>query len=241
MKNYRNNNTAFDSASGKIKAIMCAGFAGVMLSGCAFSQPSYGPTMTRNKITVAETVERLELYAGPSGLYLSARDQDAVADFLGQYASTGEGPLYINVPANGTDNQGVAQAQSIIRSHLGQLGMSGAAVQTGQYPARPGTPAPVIVSYRRLTTAPIDCHQGAPLTMTYNNQPYGNFGCAQTANLAALIDNPRQLLAPYGLENAPALRRMTVMDKYIGGEGTATTRPVGQEVAAGSGEGGGGG
>lgn len=222
----------------KLKLASLVGVAAILLGGCTMHQPSYQPTVLRNKITVAETVERLELYAGQAGMHLSARDQDAVGDFLAQYAASGEGPLYINVPSSGVDSPGVNQARSIVQSYLGRLGMSGAAVQNGQYPAMPGAPAPVIVSYRRLTTAAINCQQGASLTHIGNNQPYGNFGCAQTANLAALIDNPRQLLAPYAFDNASAVRRMTVIDNYVLGEATATPIPDRQEVSASASSGG---
>ena len=232
--NQRQNNKPFVM---KLKMAALGGAAALLLGGCTMHQASFQPTVLRNKITVAETVERLELYAGQAGMHLSARDQDAVGDFLAQYAASGEGPLYVNVPATGQTSQGVAQATSVIKSYLGRLGLSGAAVQSGQYPAMPGAPAPVIVSYRRLTTAPINCQQGASLTHTANNQPFGNFGCAQTANLAALIDNPRQLLAPYAFDNASAVRRMTVIDKYIAGEPTATPIPDRQEVSAGEGGG----
>ena len=228
------------SITTRLKLATYASVAAILLGGCTMHQPSYQPTVLRNKITVAETVERMELYTGQAGLHLSARDEDAVGDFLAQYAASGEGPLYINVPSNSQTSQGVAQATSIVQSYLGRLGISGAPVQSGQYPAVPGAPAPVIVSYRRLTTAPINCSQGASLTHASNNQPYGNFGCAQTANLAALIDNPRQLLAPYAFDNASAVRRMTVMDNYILGEPTATPRPDGQEVSAAESGGGGG-
>jgi len=221
--------------SRKLMRVSLAGITSILVSGCTMYQPSYGPTSLRNKVTVAETVERLELYVGQAGLHLSARDQDAVGDFIGQYSTSGEGPLYINVPANGLNTHGVTQANSVIRSLMERYGMSGANLQSGQYAAAPGALAPVIVSFRRLATVPIDCQQGASLTHTSNNQPYGNFGCAQTANLAALIDNPRQLLSPYPLDNASSVRRTTVLDRYIAGEATATPRPAGQEIAAGDG------
>ena len=216
-----------------LKALVFTGMAAAVLSACTTHQPSFAPTVLRNKITVAETVERLELYAGQAGLHLSARDQDAVGQFLGQYAQHGEGALYVNVPSGMVGGQGVAQAQSLVQSYLGQLGLSGAAVQSGQYPSIPGAPAPVIVSYRRLATAPIDCSQGANLTATANNQPYGNFGCAQTANLAALIDNPRQLLAPYTMEPGSTVRRMSVIDAYDKAEETFTGRPIDQNLQTG--------
>ena len=216
----------------RLDVVGLAVLAALAVSGCTTYQPSYAPTVMRNKITVTESVERLELYVGQAGLHLSSRDENAVAAFLSQYASSGQGPLYINVPSSGATSQGVEQAQFIIQSYLGRMGLDGTSMQTGQYKVEEGAAAPVIVSYRRLKTVPIDCSQGASLTHTSNNQPYGNFGCAQTANLAALIDNPMQLLAPYGFDNAYAARRMTVIDKYIAGEVTASAKPEGQEVSA---------
>jgi len=203
----------------------------LIVSGCTTYQPSLEPTGLRNKITVTESVERLELYAGQAGLHLTSRDQSAVASFISQYASSGQGPLYVNVPSSGATSQGVEQAYSIVQGYLGRMGLDGANMQTGQYKVAAGAVAPVVVSYRRLTTAPIDCSQGASLTHTSNNQPYGNFGCAQTANLAALIDNPMQLLAPYGFDNAYATRRMTVIDKYNAGEVTASDTAETQNVS----------
>jgi len=227
----QNNLCKNSSNSARFAAVGLAIIATLALSGCTTYRPSYGPTVLRNKITVTESVERLELYAGQEGLQLSARDESAVAAFLSQYASSGQGPLYVNVPSSGVNSPGAQQAHSILQSHLGRMGLGDANMQTGQYKVAEGALAPIVVSYRRLTTAPIECSQGASLTHTSNNQAYTNFGCAQTANLAALIDNPMQLLAPYGFDNAYAARRMTVIDKYIAGEVTASDTSDTQEVS----------
>lgn len=215
------------------KLMLACGLAALILGGCTTYYPSEAPTSLRNKITVAETVERLELYAQPSGLNLSARDQDAVTDFVHLYGQYGQGPMYINIPGNASNGLGAQQAKSAITSRMQSAGISGSAVQMGQYAANAGVPAPVVVSFRRLTTAPINCEQGAFLTSTSTNQPYDNFGCAQTANLAAMIDNPRQLLAPYALSPSTMIRRSSVIEAYGNGEPTGTPRPDGQEVSAG--------
>lgn len=217
--------------SPKSKLVLITGLATLMLGACTTYHPSEVPTPLRNKITVAETVERLELYAQPSGLSLSARDQDAVTDFVHLYGQSGQGPMYINIPGNAANGLGAQQAKSAITSRMQSVGIPGSAVQMGSYNTNPGVPAPVVVSFRRLTTAPINCHQGASLTSTSTNQPYNNFGCAQTANLAAMIDDPRQLLAPYALSPSTMIRRSSVIDAYANGESTATPRPGGQEVS----------
>jgi len=72
-----------------------------------------------------------------------------------------------------------------------------------------------------LKTVPKDCRHLGDTTDTYTNQPYDNFGCFHTANLAAMIDDPRQLLQPYDMTIPDSQRRQTVYDKYIKGENTA--------------------
>ena len=216
-----------------LRPLCVGGVALTVLSACTMHQPSFGPTLLRNKITVAETIERMELYVGENGLNLSMRDQDAMGQFLAQYAQTGQGPLYLNVPNNAYGKAGVEKAQNMISGYLSRMGIGQPALQTGQYQTASQAAAPVIVSYRRLATMPIDCQQGASLTHTANNQPYSGFGCAQTANLAALIDSPQQLLAPYAMGNAYANKPVLVLGKFENSGVTATPRPTGQDVSAG--------
>lgn len=223
------------NSSPRNKMLLVSGLAALFMSACTTYYPSHEPTPLRNKITVAETVERLELYAQPSGLNLSARDEDAVTDFVNLYGQYGQGPMYINVPGSAASGMGAQQAKTSITARMQNLGIPRSAIQMGQYGAKPGSPAPVVVSFRRLTTAPIDCQQGTGLTITSTNQPYNNFGCAQTANLAAMVDNPRQFLAPYDLTPSTMIRRSTVIDNYAAGTQTGTPRPGGQEVSAGGG------
>lgn len=205
----------------KFTITACALTAIIGLSACALPSQTYAPQNLRNPIQVAESVERLELYTRPNGLELSARDKLAVAQFLDGYARSGDGPLYVNRPANALSGLGTQQAESVIRGLLAQNGLSANAVQTGQYASRPGTPAPVVVSYRTLRAIPQDCREMGSLTDTYSNQTHRNFGCFQSANLAAMITDPRQLLEPYASGQPNAQRRQVIYDKYIQGETTA--------------------
>jgi pilus assembly protein CpaD len=229
--NMKQNSLTSKRTHSTVKSLLAASML-LTFAGCTTHQPSLGPTSLRNKITVAETVERLELYTQAGGLNLSARDEDAVSAFIYQYANAGEGPLYINVPSNAAGGLGVQQAQNAIGTRLTSLGIPASAIQTGQYPAMPNVPAPLVVSYRRLAVQPIDCQQGASLTHTANNQPYLNFGCFQSANLAAMVADPRQLLAPVDAGSQPAWRGTRIINKMQEGEPTSTPRPDGQEISA---------
>ena len=208
----------------------CILLSGLSLTACATPNEAFGPTQLRNSINVAESIERLELYTRPNGLELSARDKLAVAQFLDGYGTSGDGALFINRPANAVSGLGTKQAEAVIRGLMAQAGLNPNAIQTGQYQSRPGAPAPVVVSYRTLRAIPQDCRELGDLTNTYANQPHGNFGCFQSANIAAMITDPRQLLEPYALGQPNAQRRQVVYDQYIQGGTTASQVNPGQNV-----------
>jgi len=215
----------------KIRPLLSIAIFTAVLSGCQTPSPA-GPPMHSHKIQIAESIERLELYTRSTGLELSARDQVAVNQFLEAYALQGEGPIYVNVPSATAQGLGAQQAQAVIRQSLGRIGLPGASVQTGQYQTAYGAPAPVVVSYRTLKTVPQDCRQMGDLAYTYTNQTYSNFGCSRTANLAAMIQDPRQLIQPYDLTVPNSQRRQTIYDKYIKGENPASDHPDRQEITA---------
>jgi len=144
-----------------------------VLGACASPSASFGPTHMRNPVQVAESIERLELYTRPNGMELSARDKLAVAQFLDGYGRSGDGPLYINRPANALSGLGTKQAEAAIRGLMAQNGLNPAAWEAGQYDSKPGAPAPVIVSYRTLRAIPQDCREIGNIADTYNNQPHG--------------------------------------------------------------------
>ncbi len=190
------------------------------------------PMATTFPIEVAESIERLELYTRVNGLDLSARDQDAVALFLRGYAQHGDGPIFMNVPSNAATGIGTRQARNTISAALSGLGVPGSALRTGQYQVAAQAPAPVVISYRRLKTLPRDCKFMDRLTFTGSNRPYAGYGCSHSANLAAMIQDPRQLIEPYDFTSPNSQRRMVVYDKYINGENTASEQPDRQEVSA---------
>ena len=59
----------------------------------------------------------------------------------------------------------------------------------------------------------------------YDNRPYYNFGCASQRNLAAMIDNPADLVQPRPETPAYTTRRTTAFEKYRKGDPTATNYP----------------
>ena len=59
----------------------------------------------------------------------------------------------------------------------------------------------------------------------YDNKSYWNFGCASQRNLAAMVENPSDLVQPRPETPVYTARRNTVFDKYRKGTSTATQYP----------------
>jgi pilus assembly protein CpaD len=57
------------------------------------------------------------------------------------------------------------------------------------------------------------------------NKPYYNFGCAYQRNMAAMVDNPSDLVQPRPETPPYTPRRVNAYEKYKKGNTTATTYP----------------
>jgi pilus assembly protein CpaD len=65
----------------------------------------------------------------------------------------------------------------------------------------------------------------------YNeNKQYYNFGCAYQRNMAAMIDNPSDLVQPRRETPAYTMRRTEGFEKYRKGETTTTTYPEAEKA-----------
>ena len=57
----------------------------------------------------------------------------------------------------------------------------------------------------------------------HRKPPYWNLGCANQRNLAAMVDNPADLVQPRGETPAYTARRSVAIDKYRKGENPSGT------------------
>jgi pilus assembly protein CpaD len=97
--------------------------------------------------------------------------------------------------------------------------------------------APVRVSYPKIVAQAGPCGMwpkdiGPSANRDYfENQEWWNFGCANQRNLAAMVDDPADLVQPRGETAAYAMRRTTVIEKYREGV-DPTTQPPSSAAAA---------
>lgn len=165
---------------------------------------------------------RLKVHAaGPSP------NQDAAAArFVDGWREANGGEIVIQAPNGEVDPAAVHRMVEGVRHLLAGTGVPREAVRIVGYDARGQAAPPLIVGYERYVALGPQCGQNwASITRSASNKVHPNFGCAVTANMAAQIADPRDLIEPRGLDPADAGRRGVVTEKYRAGEPTGAKPP----------------
>jgi pilus assembly protein CpaD len=183
----------------------------------------------RHPITIKETEHSIELFVG-SHRGLNASQRADVLAFAQAWKKEATGGIIIDQPV-GVPNQLAADyAVREARSILAAAGLPPHAVMVRAYQPRNRIAiATVRFNYPRVRAEAGPCGLWpADLGPTYEpqhyqNKPYWNLGCASQRNLAAMVDNPADLVQPRG-ENGDAyrVRRNVVLEGYRKGDPTGT-------------------
>ncbi len=211
-------------SAAKMRPALCAiGLA--TLAACASAGPKTPPPLlpTEHFAAKAEEVpDQVALAIHAEGL--SAHQQAALSDFVARWREANGGVVLIKTPADAVDAEQAKSMAYAVQTQLQVLGVPSERLQLASYPSGDGR-GPVLASFQRLTAVGPDCSGGWDnLTSTMGNEPYKHFGCALTANLAAQIADPRDLVSPPRLAPADNTRRQVVLGKYREGKPTASDK-----------------
>ena len=202
--------------------ILCslAWLAAAGLSACA--APFNGPENVTDErlvypISVAPHMETLRVPAGG----LTTEMDGQLTAFTKDYLEHGNGALSVSVP------MGDESTRRFYASRLSDLGVPAWRIMISGTAADGG----VELSYIRYAAEAVTCGDWSKnLGDTSANLNAPNFGCAMQHNIAAMVADPRDLVAPRREDTADAARRMTVFDKYRKGEPTTTQRTEDQKA-----------
>jgi pilus assembly protein CpaD len=187
------------------------------LAACAapFNGPQdavYGDERLMYPIRVAPQMESLRVPMGELTPEMDAR----VTAFAKDYLEHGNGALSVSVPA------GDEAARRFFAGRLSDLGIPAWRIM---FATNMGPDADVALSYIRYAAAAAPCGDWSKnYGDTSQNFPGPNFGCATQHNIAAMVSDPRDLVAPRREDPADAARRVTVFDKYRKGEPTSSQK-----------------
>jgi pilus assembly protein CpaD len=216
-----------------IRAALLAGCA-VFLAGCNTDQQVAAvpdvPTdyRLRHPITIAETDHTIEIFVGSNRGELNAAQRAKVLEFAQTWKREATGGVAVDLPIGTSNERSAADSMRAIRSILVASGVPADGVVVRGYHPPPGTLAPIRITYPRIGAQAGPCGiWPADIGPSFNrdyfeNQPPWNAGCATQRNLAAMVDNPADLVAPRAETPAYEMRRTTVVEKYRAGIGSAT-------------------
>ncbi len=184
----------------------------------------------RHPIVMKEGVRTVELFIGTRRGGLNAAQRAQVVAFAGQWRKEATGGILIDLPSGTSNELAAANALAEARSLLASVGVPPDSIEVTPYrPSDPQKLATMRLKYPRIAAQAGPCglwpHDLGP---TYErehseNREYYNLGCATQRNLAAMVDNPEDLVQPRGETPPYTGRRTTVLDKYHRGEDPSTT------------------
>lgn len=183
----------------------------------------------RHPIVVQEADRTVEIFVGHARGGLTAPQRAEVMAFANSWNREGTGGIIIDIPDGTANARAAGDTLREIQSMFSAVGIPARAVTTRPYrPRDPARMATIKLNYPKITADAGPCgiwpDDLGPASKDYlENRPWSNYGCAYQRNMAAMVDNPSDLVQPRPETPAYSARRNTVFEKYRKGEPTAAT------------------
>ncbi len=156
---------------------------------------------------------------------LSGPQADALAAFAADWADAEGGTITLRAPSGGPDAGAAFRTAEGARTFLIDQGVPSDRVVIAGYDAQGQAGGILHVSYTRFEAVIPSCGKAwtnIAHSMTNDAQP--NFGCAVSANMAAQIADPADLVRAHQSAPIDASRRAVVLDKYRKGLMTSSEK-----------------
>jgi pilus assembly protein CpaD len=184
----------------------------------------------RHPIVIQEKDRTMAVLIGNGRGGLTPAQRADVTAFAVQWKRETTGGVVIDLPVRSPNARAAADTLREIQSVFVAAGVPADGIRVDTYqPPDPRKLAPIKLSYPRMAADAGPCGQwphdlGPSYDPAYlENRQYYNFGCANQRNLAAIVDNPADLIQPRGETPASTGRRTFALEKYRKGESPATT------------------
>jgi pilus assembly protein CpaD len=187
----------------------------------------------RHPIAVHEADQSIVIFVGHARGGLSASQRADVMGLAQRWVREGTGAIVADVPVDTPNARAAAATFREVQALLAAGGVPRRGITLRHYhPDDPRVLATIRLSYPRIAAVAGPCgvwpEDLGPsiLNESYSeNKPYYNFGCASQRNMAAMIDNPSDLVQPRPETPAYTARRTAGFEKYRKGETTTTSYP----------------
>jgi len=187
----------------------------------------------RHPIAIQEANESIVIFVGHARGGLSAPQRADVMGLAQTWLKEATGAISADVPVDTPNARTAADSLREIQALLISAGVPPRGFVVRRYhPDDPRQMAAIRLSYSRISAVagpcglwPEDLGPSIKNKGYFENRPYYNFGCANQRNMAAMIDNPSDLVQPRPETPAYTIRRSEAFEKYRKGASTSTIYP----------------
>ncbi|WP_213773395.1 CpaD family pilus assembly protein [Bradyrhizobium sp. dw_78] len=192
----------------------------------------------RHPIAVHESNQSMVIFIGRGRGGLSASDRAEVMGLAQGWRNDATGPIVADIPVDTPNAAAAADAFREVQSLLAAAGVPPRGITEHRYrPDNPRQMATVRLTYPRMSAVagpcglwPEDLGPSIKDKTYMQNQEYYNFGCAYQRDMAAMIDNPSDLVQPRSETPAYTERRTEGFEKYRKGTSSATIYPEAEKA-----------
>jgi pilus assembly protein CpaD len=187
----------------------------------------------RHPIAIEEANKSIVVFVGQGRGGLSAEQRADVIGLARAWLHEATGAINVDVPVGTPNARMAADSMREIHALLGAAGVPPRGMVVRQYhPENPRHMAAIRLSYPKIAAEagpcglwPEDIGPSIKNKSYFENKQYYNFGCAYQRNMAAMVDNPADLVQARPETPPDMMRRSAAFEKYRKTTTTTTIYP----------------
>jgi pilus assembly protein CpaD len=187
----------------------------------------------RHPIAIQEADRSIVVFVGQARGGLSASQRADVIGLAQIWLREGTGAISVDVPVDTRNARAAAETFREIQALLAAAGVPPRGIVMRNYrPEDPRQLPAIRLNYPKISAVagpcglwPEDLGPSIKNKTYFQNQQYYNFGCAYQRNMAAMVDNPSDLVQPRSETPPYTARRTAAFEKYRKGTTSATSYP----------------
>src|SRR5450631_1553344 len=187
----------------------------------------------RHPIAIQEADRSVVIFVGHARGGLSASQRADVMGLAQTWLHEGTGAISADVPVDTANARVAADSFREIQALLAASGVPPRGIVVHRYrPDDPRQMATIRLNYPKISAVagpcglwPEDLGPSIKDKSYFENKEYYNFGCAYQRNMAAMVDNPSDLVQPRPETPPYTARRTAAFEKYRKGTTTTTAYP----------------
>jgi pilus assembly protein CpaD len=187
----------------------------------------------RHPIAIQEANQSMVIFVGHARGGLSAEQRADVIGLAQAWLHEATGPIVADVPIDTPNAAAAADAFREVQSLAAAAGVPPRGITLHRYhPSDPRQMAAIRLNYPKISATagpcglwPEDLGPSIKDKSYLENKSWYNLGCANQRNMAAMADNPADLVQPRTETPAYTVRRTEAFEKYRKGTVTTTNYP----------------